>query len=216
MAQSHSTKVIRLSGQNTRRNLPLASSRKRGESNFLRSFERAYFKREARGGVAGREFTMEGFGRADLIWLAWTHSGRRGDFSALELKKKVRLTAIEAKLTDWRKGLQQGYRYRYFSDRSLLVLPPAGATHAREFLRTFRRLRVGLWSFDSETNRIQKLFTPRCSPPLSTSARDKALTFLHHAFIPLLAARTKRARHELHRCAAHLSGHAKQRRLQRR
>jgi hypothetical protein len=213
MATSCKTRVVRLGGQNTRRNLPQASARKRGESNFLRGFERAYFANDAVGGIASREFTIEGFGRADLIWLAWTHSGRRGDFSAMELKK-VRLTAIEAKLADWRKGLQQAYRYRYFSDRSLLVLPRPVAIHAREFLRTFRRLRVGLWSFDPETYRIQKIFTPRCSPPLNSCAREKALVSLQRAFKPLLVAQTKRARRGLHRYVVRSSGRVKRRRLQ--
>src|ERR1700731_912392 len=150
--------VLPSRGQNTRRNLPGVVSRKRGESNFLRAFERAYLNKEVRRGIAGREFAIEGFGRADLIWMAWTRKDGVGDFSALELRKKIRLTAVEAKLTDWRKGLLQAYRYRYFADRSLLVVPRALSTTIKGYLPTFRRLRVGVWCFDSTTGHIQKLF----------------------------------------------------------
>ena len=48
---------------NTRRNLPAAVGRKRGESNFLRAFERVYFARQT-GGMAIGEFALGGFGVA--------------------------------------------------------------------------------------------------------------------------------------------------------
>jgi len=201
--------ILRSRGQNTRRNLPMAVSRKRGESNFLRAFEKAYFGNEVRNGVAGREFALEGFGRADLIWMAWTRGNGGGDFTALELRKKIRLTAVEAKLTDWRKGLHQAYRYRYFADRSLLVVPRALSATITDYLPTFRRLRIGIWCFDSTTGRIQKLFTPRCSPPLSRVARERALEFLQRSFKPLLASQTKRVRRGSRRYAAHSNGHVK-------
>src|SRR5436190_13966222 len=57
--------------QNTRHNLPRASSLKRTESNFLRKFERVYLAAERNAAVAGLEVGWEGFGRADRGWLAW-------------------------------------------------------------------------------------------------------------------------------------------------
>ena len=98
---------VEFGGQDTRRNLPKAVARKCTETNFLRSFERAYFTEEVGIALAGREFTLQGFGRADLVWLAWTGAASPKDFTALALKKRIRLTAIEAKMSDWRKGLQQ-------------------------------------------------------------------------------------------------------------
>lgn len=214
MFTRNNPKVLQFRAQDTRRNLPLASSRKRGESNFLRAFERAYLGTEAVGGFTGREFGVEGFGRADLVWMAWLHPGRSGDFSGLELRR-VRVTAIEAKLMDWRKGLQQAYRYRYFSDRAILVLPPSTATNAKEYIHNFRRLGVGLWSFDPKLARIRKLFTPRLSQPLNHSARERALAFLQQAFRFPLGAQTTRVRRELHRYAGSSTGRAKQHPLQR-
>lgn len=161
--------------QNTRRNLPRASALKRKESNFLRKFEQVYLGAEGKAAVAGREFALEGFGRADLVWLAWQSRESADEFTALALKKRIRLTAIEGKVSDWRKGLQQAFRYRYFAHRSLLVLPLQKAEIAAQFLATFRRLRVGLWGFDPATGQLKKWFTPRSTMPLNRTAWVKAL-----------------------------------------
>ncbi len=166
---------VKFGSQNTRRNLPRALAGKRTESGFLRSFERAYFTEEVRATVAGREFALEGFGRADLVWLAWESCESADEFTALSLKKRVRLTAIEGKVSDWRKGLQQAFRYRYFAHRSLLVLPMHTAETAARFLETFRRLRVGLWGFDQKTGGMRKWCTPRMRTPLNRRACEKAL-----------------------------------------
>lgn len=191
--------LLQFRNQDTRRNLPVCSSRKRGESNFLCAFEKAYFGVEAIGGFAGREFGVEGFGRPDLVWMVWTRPKRSTEFSAVELRR-IRLTAFEAKVCDWRKGLQQAYRYRYFANRSLLLVTPSVAANAKEFLATFRRLRVGLWAFDVTTGRIRKLFTPRSASPLSNTAREKALAFLSRTAKSPLVSRRKPGRRGSRRC----------------
>ena len=124
--------------------------------------------------AAGREFGLEGFGRADLVFVAWQH-GTGGDFSAMSIKPPVQITAIEAKISDWRKGLMQASRYRYFANRSLLVLPPDTAAVACRFLETFRALKVGLWEFDPTSLKLVKHFTPRAVKPLNQKVREKAV-----------------------------------------
>lgn len=161
--------------QDTRRNLPRASALKRTEANFLRKFERVYLAMESTAAFAGREFGLQGYGRADLVWLAYESSVAPGEFTALALKKRVRLTAIEGKIKDWRKGLIQAARYRYFAHRSLLVLPMETAEKAACFLDTFRSLRVGLWGFDPKTCRLRKWCTPRAASPLNKRAWEKAV-----------------------------------------
>ncbi len=161
--------------QDTRRNLPRGFRTGNQEAHFLRCFERHFLASEAGPVVAGREFALDGFGRADLVWLAWEANANNGDFSALALKKRLRLTAIEGKMSDWRKGLHQAFRYRYFAHRSLLVLPLHTANVASHFLPTFRRLRVGLWGFDPTTGRLKKWFTPRSRTPMNGMAWQKAL-----------------------------------------
>ena len=166
---------VNFGSQDTKRNLPRAVSGKRKESDFLLRFENAFVTFESRAAVAGREFGLEGFGRADLVWLAWESRLTAGDFTALALKRRLRLTAIEGKISDWRKGLQQAFRYRYFAHRSLLVVPMPTAQFASQFLPTFRRLRVGLWGFDERTGRLRKWFTPRSTNPLSWKVWTKAI-----------------------------------------
>jgi hypothetical protein len=164
----------------TRRNLPPASSLKRGEANFLAKFERVYLEEALAGREAhslhasGREFALDGFGRADLVFMAWKPSSKTEDFSALALEH-LDLTAIEAKIKDWRKGLMQAARYRFFADQSLLVLPPDAARIAVRYLQTFQALQVGLWEFDPVKLVITRHFTPAKTRPLNTKAREKAV-----------------------------------------
>lgn len=176
-------RVIRFGAHNTRRNLPSVSSSKRGESNFLARFERAYFAQEkglaGQEFAAGREFGLEGYGRADVLWLAWKKSPVMDDFSALSLNKRIHVTAIEAKLKDWRKGLQQASRYRHFANRALLVLPPNTARIALGYLETFKNLNVGLWEFDAASGRIIKHTTPRVRRAINERAREKAIQIIH-------------------------------------
>ena len=166
---------VEFGSQDTSQNLPRTAANKRPEHSFLRSFENSYLSRELGIAIAGREFAVQGFGRADLVWLAWTGSGAPEEFTAITLKRRVRLTAIEAKVSDWRKGLQQAFRYRYFAHRSVLVLPREKAAVAARFIGTFRKLHVALWWFDTQTDRLRKWFTPRCAPPISSAALQRAI-----------------------------------------
>jgi hypothetical protein len=173
---------VKFGCQDTRRNLPRASSGKRGESNFLARFERAYLDAELRKLTkrklaSGREFALDGFGRADVVFMAWTHPDSDGDFTAMSLKS-LSITAIEGKISDWRKGLMQASRYRFFANRALLVLPPEVCSIAFGYLETFRKLNVGLWQFNPDTGVIRKHFTPRHGRPLNSKAREKALQLI--------------------------------------
>lgn len=175
-------RTVKFGCQDTRRNLPRASSGKRGESNFLAKFERAYMDAELRKLTkrklaSGREFALDGFGRADVVFMAWTHPYSDGDFTAMSLKS-LSITAIEAKISDWRKGLMQASRYRFFANRALLVLPPEVCSVALGYLETFRNLNVGLWQFNPDTGVICKHFTPRHGRPLNTKAREKAIQLI--------------------------------------
>jgi len=167
-----------------RRNLPARTGRKRGESNLVLAFTKAYIATIAPHGIGGREFALSGFGTADFIWLAWRHSTASEDGSALSMEKikfqltPRKLTAFEMKLTDWRKGLAQAYRYSYFADLAIVVLPPDAVKLAKTKLKLFQQLNIGLWSFDKTTGRIRKLSTPRNSKPRNLRAKERALESL--------------------------------------
>ena len=167
-----------------RRNLPVRLSRKRGESNFVSAFAKAYIASIAPHGFGGNEFALSGFGIADFVWLAWRHSGSGEDATALTVEKiktelaRKKLTAFEMKLSDWRKGLSQAYRYSYFADLAIVVVPPRTLKVAKAELPLFRKLGVGLWSFDKATGKIRRIFTPRGSKPRNAKAKEKALESL--------------------------------------
>lgn len=167
-----------------RRNLPAGVGRKRGESNFVSAFTKAYIASIAPHGIGGSEFALSGFGIADFVWLAWRPSDASEDGTALSVENikaqlaLQKLTAFEMKLTDWRKGLAQAYRYSYFADVAILVLPPDVVKTTKAELKLFRELSVGLWSFDKATGKILKLFTPRHTKPRNARAKEKALESL--------------------------------------
>ena len=171
--------LARFKSPNPRKNLPEKTSRKRGESNFLRSFERIYVSRYCRAKqVAWQDFALQGYGIADLIMLSWSTPNDGGIASSVEQLRRhlrrQRLTAFEVKLVDWRKALIQGHRYRYFCDRAIVVLPEKTAKIAETHLDLFRSLEVGLWGLDTVTDTIQKRFTPNETQARNAQARDKA------------------------------------------
>ncbi len=172
---------VKLRNANTRKNFGPILSRKRGESNFLRAFERAYFARQRSMGMAAGEFSLSGFGVADLVWIGWRPNALADDFTAVALKKQLErrhLHAFEGKLKDWRRGLQQAFRYRYFADKSIVVMPHEHAAVAIANLDAFQHLSVGLWTFDAKTGMIRQHFTPTCVRAFSDDARLKAIKAL--------------------------------------
>ena len=176
--------LLKFKQRQPRRNLPSAFARKRGESNFVSTFTKAYIAAVVTGGIGGKEFALSGFGIADFVWVGWQYGINPDECSALTIEKikslvnQHKLTAFEMKLTDWRKGLAQAYRYSYFADLAIVVLPPKIAATAKANLELFRESNVGLWSFNSGTGVIRKLFTPRVSGPRSVKANAKAIESL--------------------------------------
>lgn len=175
--------VIKLptSSQNTRKNFGAAVSRKRGESNFMRAFERAYFARHRVKGMAAGEFSLAGFGVADLVWIGWRPDPTSEDFTALALEKELRkrhLHAFEGKLKDWRRALQQAFRYRYFADKAIVVMPLVNAGAALANLDAFRHSSVGLWTYDVATATIREHYTPTRVRAFSKVSREKAIRAL--------------------------------------
>ena len=177
----NAAQLLKFRQRHPRRNLPAALARKRGESNFVSAFTQAYISTIAARGVGGKEFALPGFGIADFIWIAWHSAFDPNEGSALSIEQlksmltRHILTAFEMKLSDWRKGLAQAYRYSYFADLAVVVLPPQLAATAKTALGLFRECNVGLWSFDPDAGVIRKLFTPRSTGPRNPRAKDRAL-----------------------------------------
>ena len=170
---------IDLGFYDSRKNLPKRSSRKRGESNFLTAFEREYYSQSRKHCIAAKEFALPNFGRADLVWIAWNSNLEEiTDLAIHQRLKRHKLFAFEAKLNDWQKGLQQAFRYRFFADKAILVMPQRSINPAHAQIDSFKALEVGLWSLKKETGQIEKLFTPNNTKALCQDARENALSLI--------------------------------------
>lgn len=169
--------ILKMKFRHPRQNLPTA--RKRAEANFVAAFARAYIA-EIEPGIGSREFALEGFGIADFIWIDWRRK-KSGEASALSLawKRKMletsQMTAFEMKMSDWKKGLNQAFRYTYFAETSILVLPSEVANTAANSLVLFKRLNIGLWGFDKRSGMISKIFTPFPALAKNLKARQRAV-----------------------------------------
>lgn len=178
------TQTIKFKTYNPRKNFPLQIARKRGESNFLEAFRRTYIEQLSSPGLCGKEFSLCGYGIADLIWIGLQDSPKRQDGKALTVEGlrdsfigQV-LTAFEIKLTAWRQALKQAYRYSYFADKSIVVMPIDRLAVALKNVRLFEEMGVGLWGFDRASNLITKYYTPKNAFPKNNAAREKAIDLI--------------------------------------
>jgi len=133
-----------------------------------------------------RQIPVNGYGIADLVTVSWEPSSCQDTLALLSAptfvcQARPVIRAFELKLRDWRKALKQAHRYRFFAHVAIVVLPPESCATALRFLDTFQLLNVGLWSFDSASNRITRHFTPRASQPVDTRYQLKALRLVAKA-----------------------------------
>jgi len=175
------------------RNLPGRSSGHTAEGRFTNAFIRAYVAQverihsgSARCRVAlAREIPVNGYGIADIVSVAWDDRKFPGKLFAtadgfIELAAPM-IRSFEVKLSDWRTGMLQAHRYRFYSNAGILVLPKEQLRLARRFLHTFKTIRVGLWGFDPETDRILTIYTPRPAKPRDPRYAREAIRRVQNA-----------------------------------
>ena len=121
---------------------------------------RIHSKTEKHSTVFVREVPISGHGIADLLVLSWKESFDIAKISELGKAKPI-IRAFEVKMTDWRIGLMQAHRYRYYANTSILVIPKAVLPRAIPNLRLFQDAHVGLWGFNPDTKGITRIYTPR-------------------------------------------------------
>ncbi len=174
--------IKKLSNFQPRKNLPAYTSNKRGESLFLIGFAQILKKilslDKSRKHIFARELDLNGYGIADLIILELKYPPNlnRGNINSL------RITSFEIKMKDWRKALQQAFRYKYYSNRSIVVLPNENINNALKSLEVFKSLGIGLWAYDQKYKKIYKFFTPRNRKPLNQKAKQKAISIIRNKF----------------------------------
>ncbi len=154
-------------------------SRRRGESNFVLAFERAYLREaqtSSRADMRYREVPVSGFGVADLVWISWkTDDGGHAVASEHAKAHLPHITAFEMKIKDWAGGLAQAARYRFFAHRSFLVIPEMQVALALKMRDTFVSAGVGLIAFDSTTGEFQVAIEGESGSPLSARAHKNAI-----------------------------------------
>jgi hypothetical protein len=104
----------------------------RSERQLVRDFVRSLAKSPWGPLTVAREFDYQR-GRADVVGVC--DAGL--------------VVAFEAKLTRWRRALQQAYRNTCFAHRSYVVLPWATAQVAQKYSAEFEKRRVGLCTVHS-------------------------------------------------------------------
>jgi hypothetical protein len=157
--------LLHFNAFNPRKNLPRHIGGKQGENRFASAFERAFIKSQI-SGLGGKQFALDGYGIADFIWLA-TQDNSLPVFYAFEVK-----------LSDWKKALQQAFRYSCYSDKSIVVLPKEIKRRVQPHVTTFINLNVGLWLFEKKTCSIDPIYTPEDRSANWTKAREKAFKML--------------------------------------
>jgi len=179
-----------------RRNLPGRRGSATAEDRFTIAFARAYasqFKAIHKGARTGtvsllREVPIKGYGITDLLAVAWHHLPNE-TFPSAEIFAQVAhptVRAFEMKLHNWRGAMTQASRYKNFAHQAIAVVPVSVGAVAREYLDTFRRIRVGLWLFDAATERIAPLYTPRPATPRSSRYHLESIQKAEQAAKPAL------------------------------
>lgn len=172
-----SSSIVELGSYDPRRNLPSVLSRKRGESNFVARFGRCYAAEHDGSGVGARGFPMAGYGIADFVWLSLIGTQGRGVLPTSE----PLLIAFEMKLANWRRALSQAYRYGYFADQAVVVMPPKAVEAATGYIDLFWTLGVGLWSFEPECGRLSHAHTPEPARPRNPAAKARAVSLFQRS-----------------------------------
>lgn len=91
------------------------------------------------------------------------------DNSIAPLGKAV---AIELKLSNWKRAIEQAYRYKAFADLSLVVIDASRIKPVLDHIDYFKKSRIGLVSF-SVNGDLDEIFLPPLEVPYATNLRDK-------------------------------------------
>jgi DNA-binding transcriptional ArsR family regulator len=90
---------------------------------------------------------------------------------------KVEICSFELKLKNWKRALYQATRYRSFSHRVFVVMPPGSAGVAYRHKHFFERANVGLVSHDT-SGQSRVLVRPKTRQPHATHRAIMAIGML--------------------------------------
>lgn len=79
--------------------------------------------------------------------------------------------AVEAKLKDWKRALNQAYKYKWFADRSFVCMPTKNIKSAYKNIEMFKNMNVGLISVDENKDSMDIIHLPSKETPYSENMR---------------------------------------------
>ncbi|WP_428897031.1 hypothetical protein Dip518_000816 [Parelusimicrobium proximum] len=159
-------KIHSIASFNPQDNLPNNSSAK--EKDFVNLFIKSYINPDWKKSIFVKEVPINSCGIADFVHIQSVYAKKKG-FGAR------RVIAFEMKLADWKKALFQAYKYLTYADKAIIVIPRMAEQTIEENIINFKKLGVGLWLFDTESKKINKIFTPQDNKMLKKSKRDYLL-----------------------------------------
>jgi hypothetical protein len=92
--------------------------------------------------------------------------------------EKISLISFELKLKNWKKALQQAFRYRSFSHYAYVVISPDGESAAVKNIASFEKYNIGLAVYRSKSN-LDIIVKPKASKPYSEQLQNKTLSLIH-------------------------------------
>ncbi len=112
------------------------------------------------------------FGIPDLLAAVENRSRRK--------TSPVRSIAFEMKLSNWRRGLMQAFRYRTFACKSVLVIDNARSAPAVANLDRFIRANIGLVGLNSDGS-FHVYAWPEPEPPFNPELQAALTTMIQNA-----------------------------------
>ena len=100
---------------------------------------------------------------------------QRGRTDLVGISNGGLVIAFEAKLTKWRRALQQAYRNRCFADLSYVVLPENSAKNALRNIEEFERRGVGICYI--KDGHINIIFDAYKEEPIQPWLKEKAYIY---------------------------------------
>jgi hypothetical protein len=90
---------------------------------------------------------------------------------------EIEICSFEFKLDNWKRAFYQAKRYRTFSHRVFVVMPPRAGARVNGYLEHFRTFNIGLITHDADGN-SQRLVLSRKREPVSRAGLIRALGML--------------------------------------
>jgi hypothetical protein len=89
--------------------------------------------------------------------------------------KKTITIGIELKLHNWKRAMQQAYKYKAFCNSSFVIMDAAFIQPAENNLSEFIKYNIGLASIDAATSRLKFYYNPKKQEPYFNELYSKLL-----------------------------------------